>query len=307
EGDAGPPPRAPEVDRPRARSARARPPWSRGIRWEVVRDPATIGGTILSKRARAAMHSTNLRDAFIAVAPDCPATGGTAPRQTARPSTAWRLFSLIHERPYQLTSDDALFTVYADKNDIPRRERAAARKAFFARPQACLRASELGKRYGWGIHHDGEARVALHGVETAEYQELARGTRLGSDGRPVTVKRAFRSGRGNTGETMHAGVLVPAIAEAARRLRARAVAIIDVGHPAGPNLRIDQVFVRYTSGQSLGDPSSAIQESCTLRGEGLLPDLALPDVVARVGIERDRLASLPDAVARIPSGAAPVV
>ncbi|WP_298711512.1 DUF6157 family protein [Micrococcus sp. 2A] len=35
------------------------------------------------------------------------------------------------------------------------------REAFFAKSQACLRASPLGKRHGWGLHHDAEGRVAL--------------------------------------------------------------------------------------------------------------------------------------------------
>ena len=40
-----------------------------------------------------------------------------------------------------------------------------------------------------------EGRVALYGVETAEYRELASGKGPGKNGQPVTVKFAMRSRR----------------------------------------------------------------------------------------------------------------
>lgn len=141
------------------------------------------------------MHSTNYLNTFIAVAPDSEVVHGTAPRETASPSVALRTFRLIHEHPYRYTSDDVIFTVYADRNGIPAAKRGAAREEFFAKPQACLRASDLGKKYGWGIHADGEGRVALHGVETDAYRDFVSGKALGSDGKPVTVKHAMRSRR----------------------------------------------------------------------------------------------------------------
>ena len=66
-----------------------------------------------------------------------------------------------------------LFEVYVRRNAIARSERAAARAAFFARPQACLRASPLVKTHGWGLHHDAGARIAAYGVETQGYRKLA--------------------------------------------------------------------------------------------------------------------------------------
>ena len=139
------------------------------------------------------MHSTNYPNTFIAVAADSTATRGTVPRETATPSVALRTFRLIHDHPYAHTSDDVIFTVHADRQAIPQRERAAARKAFFATPRPCLRASDLAKKYGWGIHGDARGRVALYGVETDEYRALARGE--GPDGEPITVKTAMRSRR----------------------------------------------------------------------------------------------------------------
>jgi len=121
------------------------------------------------------MKTTNLFDTFIAVARDCPADRGTQPRESATPSIALRTFRMIRDAPYAFTSDDVIFTVYADRKEIPPSERDAARRTFFSRGQACLRASELGKRYGWGIHSDAKGRVALYGVETPEYDAFARG------------------------------------------------------------------------------------------------------------------------------------
>jgi hypothetical protein len=64
-----------------------------------------------------------------------------------------------------------------------------ARNEFFARPQACLRASPLPKKYGWGFVFDAEGRVALCAMESAEYRRL-----LGDTG--VRVLKALRSARG---------------------------------------------------------------------------------------------------------------
>ncbi len=142
------------------------------------------------------MGTTNYVDTFIGVAEDCPATAGTVPpTRGEQPTVARRTYSMIAEHPYRYTSDDVIFTVHADRQAIPEADRPAARKAFFAKPQACLRASDLGKRYGWGIHADGQSRVALYGVETEAYRRLAAGEAPDGDGEVVVVNRAMRSKR----------------------------------------------------------------------------------------------------------------
>jgi hypothetical protein len=83
-------------------------------------------------------------------------------------------------------------------------------------------------------------------------------------------------------------VLYPAIAEAARRAGANAVGLIDVGCPAGLNLHVDRVGITYSNGQSLGDPSSPVQLSSIMRGRPV-PERAIPEVVARVRVDRDPL------------------
>ena len=139
------------------------------------------------------LHSTNYFDTFIAVAPDSTADGPTVPPSRAEPSVVERTFGMISEQPYRHTSDDVIFTVWADRRGIPESDRDAARAEFFSKGQPCLRSSDLGKRYGWGVHADAEGRVALVGLGSPEYETLAAGTT--STGGPVTVTRAMRSKR----------------------------------------------------------------------------------------------------------------
>lgn len=132
-------------------------------------------------------HTTNYTNAFIQVSPDCPAQQGTEP---PKPGTVASMqFERIAGAPYALTSDDLLFGIYADRNGIPAREREDARAQFFSKGQPCLRSSPLVKTYGWGIHHDDQARVALYAVGSPEYDELCE-----RDG--VTVLEGMRSRRG---------------------------------------------------------------------------------------------------------------
>ncbi len=91
--------------------------------------------------------------------------------------------------------------------------------------------------------------------------------------------RADESGR-------HA-VLYPAVAEAARRMGASAVGLIDVGRPAGLNLNVDRVWIAYDNGQSSGDPASPVQRSASIVGGRPVPSGAVPEVVARVVVDRD--------------------
>ena len=79
----------------------------------------------------------------------------------------------------------------ADRAGIPEADRPAARAEFFSR--ACLRSSDLGKRDGWGLHHDAEGRVALVAVDSPEYAAFAPGRTPG--GGSVSVTAAMRSSR----------------------------------------------------------------------------------------------------------------
>jgi Family of unknown function (DUF6157) len=119
-------------------------------------------------------HSTNYQNTFITVAEDCPAMNGEVPLSKGDAKTlAAMQFELVSKHPYQFTSDDVFFSVFAERNDLIESEFEEARKTFFSKGQPCFRASALTKRYGWGLHSNQDGKVALYGCETAEYKTLS--------------------------------------------------------------------------------------------------------------------------------------
>jgi hypothetical protein len=139
------------------------------------------------------VHTTNYINTFIAVAPDSTAPFGTAPPEKAKPTIANAMYRLLSENPYKYTYDDVLFEVFADRSEVPQSKRAAARKDYFSKPKACLRASDLTKKYGWGAHVDESSKVALYAVESSEYSEFIAGKRKDKAGNAIAVKYAMRS------------------------------------------------------------------------------------------------------------------
>ena len=121
----------------------------------------------------AGMNTTNYRDTLITVSPDSPVDRSMVPPRPG--SVAAVQHALLAGQPYAMTSDDLLHAAHLARGG--ERDRAE----FFARPQACLRASPLVKQHGWGIHHDGAGRIALIAMESADY------TRLIAD--PAVTKR----------------------------------------------------------------------------------------------------------------------
>ena len=118
------------------------------------------------------MHTTNYTNAFIEVAEDCAVEGAVMPPHRDNKTVARRQFEMIYEHPYAYTSDDVLFTVYADRNGLADEELTRARSEFFAKGQACLRASPLAKTYGWGFHFDADSKVALVALGSEQYERL---------------------------------------------------------------------------------------------------------------------------------------
>jgi len=116
------------------------------------------------------MHSTNYYDTLILISPDCASLVGGVPAKEE--SVAARQHHMITAAPYRWTSDDVIFTVFADRKGIEAAARSKAREAFFSKGQPCFRASALVKTYGWGVHSDVQGRLGVFGVETAQYQAL---------------------------------------------------------------------------------------------------------------------------------------
>jgi hypothetical protein len=117
------------------------------------------------------MHTTNCADTLITLSPDSKTTRSRVPDKEG--SVAAETWRMISASPYQLTSDDVIFGVFAKRKGIPAKQQGEARSAFFSNGQACLRASQLVKQYGWGVHHDAQGRVALIAAERPQYAALS--------------------------------------------------------------------------------------------------------------------------------------
>lgn len=109
-------------------------------------------------------YSTNYHSTLITVAEDCPVREATPPDRTG--SVARLQYELLRDAPFGLTSDELLLAVdkarFGDVDET----------AWAAKPRACLRASPLVKRHGFGLHHDKEGRVALVPLGSEIYARL---------------------------------------------------------------------------------------------------------------------------------------
>ncbi|GAB6926271.1 DUF6157 family protein [Paenibacillus sp. JCM 10914] len=135
------------------------------------------------------MKDMNYYDTFIEVSEDCPVEAAEVPQTKNGKQTVPVLqYEMIARHPYRYTQEEILFEIFAQRNDITEEQRQVERTKFFSKGQPCLRTSSLGKRYGWGMHHDAEGKVALYAVESDEYQEMKQDQRL-------KHVKAMRSGR----------------------------------------------------------------------------------------------------------------
>jgi hypothetical protein len=96
----------------------------------------------------------NYSRTLITVADDCPVTESVAPPDRGANKTVASLqHAMLVDSPYVYTQEDVLFITWFERQTIPHmpeEDIAHLRDEFFAKPQACLRASPLPKRYGWG-------------------------------------------------------------------------------------------------------------------------------------------------------------
>ncbi|MCP5099011.1 MAG: hypothetical protein GY943_25950 [Chloroflexi bacterium] len=133
------------------------------------------------------MKTTNYFNTFIEIAEDCPAISGEFPPiRGAKKSIANLQFEMLHEHPYEFSSDDILFAIFATRKEISAEDLEEQRTRFFAKGQPCFRASPLAKRYGWGIHSNEDGKIAMVGVESEAYQKF-------SADNSIKKKKAMRS------------------------------------------------------------------------------------------------------------------
>ncbi len=101
------------------------------------------------------MKDNNYYGTFIEVSEDCPVAEAEIPKARGDAKTVPVLqYEMIANHPYRYTQEDVLFEVYAIRSGIAEEQKPASRAAFFSKGQPCLRTSSLGKRYGWGLHHN---------------------------------------------------------------------------------------------------------------------------------------------------------
>ena len=137
----------------------------------------------------------NYFETLIAVADDCPVAKSEIPAPRAgKPTVASLQYEMIAARPFALTQEDVLFESWLQRQEGPAKrtkaELARLRAEFFGKPQACLRASPLPKKHGFGLLFDAEGRVSLCPMESETYRRI-----VGGKAGKVTVVKAMRSKR----------------------------------------------------------------------------------------------------------------
>lgn len=125
------------------------------------------------------IHTTNYFNTFIEIAEDCPTHVAEIPAQKGDKKTVANMqFDLIVANPYKYTSDDVLFQVFAEKNNIESPAMDMERAIFFSKGQPCMRASPLTKRYAWGVHANEEGKIAIFPKESEAYERLSKDANL---------------------------------------------------------------------------------------------------------------------------------
>jgi len=129
---------------------------------------------------------------FIRVAEDCPTPAAEVPPRRGQPSVAELQYRVLTQHPYELTEEQLYVRVHGMRKGLDEqaieKHHDGLHAEVFAKPQACLRASPLTKRYGFGAHYDADGRIALHPREHDSYARW-------SDDPTLTQLRAMRSAR----------------------------------------------------------------------------------------------------------------
>ena len=137
----------------------------------------------------------NYLNTFITVAPDCPVKTSKVPTpRGAEPTIPQIEYELLSKSPGMYTQQEIQFAVHVRRLGLSASEVKARRKelweGFFSKPHACLRASALPKKYGWGIYFDSRGRITLVPMESPEYRQYSTAAKSG-----LKILPAMRSSR----------------------------------------------------------------------------------------------------------------
>ena len=135
------------------------------------------------------MHTTNYYNTFIEIAEDSKVDEGVIPPQKGEKKTIANMqFEKLYEHPYEYTSDEILFGVFAERKAFEESEMEEQRVQYFSKGQPCFRASPLTKSYGWGVHSNDDGKVALYAAGSEEYKQFI-------NDQSIKKVRAMRSSR----------------------------------------------------------------------------------------------------------------
>ena len=121
-----------------------------------------------------------ITDTIVLLAPDSPTKTSVVPVATGdkRPIHLIQ-YELLTARPYQLTLEELIFAVHVERAGLAgaevKRRKDEIWGKLFSKSHACMRASALPKKFGWGVHYDSRGKLALFAVESSEYRKLAGG------------------------------------------------------------------------------------------------------------------------------------
>lgn len=124
-------------------------------------------------------HTTNYFNTLITVAEDCKALKGEMPPVKIDKLTVANLqFDRLIKHPNKINSDDLIFDVFAERNEILEDDIESERTKFYSKGQACLRTSPLAKTYGWGIYYDNEGKIRLIDSASEEYEKMLKDDKI---------------------------------------------------------------------------------------------------------------------------------
>jgi hypothetical protein len=114
----------------------------------------------------------HIRNSFVRLAPDSPVERSVVPTLYAdRPTIQLIQYQLLTRSPYKYTLEELIFQTHVRKAGLSTAEAKAQRPKIwaelFAKSHACMRASALPKKYGWGVHYDEKGRNARYSGDSA--------------------------------------------------------------------------------------------------------------------------------------------
>ena len=112
---------------------------------------------------------------MILISDDSTAKESQVPTSNRKKKTVAEIeYELLHEKPGFYTQEELQFETHVRHKEVQKENREEEKERFFGKSRACMRASALPKRFGWGIYFDSNGKAELVPVESAKYQDLQK-------------------------------------------------------------------------------------------------------------------------------------